>query len=135
MAPKLPEFFEPKKLTERQLGVIAFVLNSPAYSETFEPYLQSVRDSMNHLMMDRSQARKDQYPDDFLVGGIVVADGFLNFFRLLIDETDIERIHEAMQQADGDVLYHKRAQAGEQVPVLGVNQPALPAVLPPEEDY
>lgn len=131
----LPEFFEPKKLTDRQLGIIAFVLNSPAYAETFEPYLQSVRNSMNHLMMDRSQARKDMYPDDFLVGGIAVADGFLNFFRLLIEETDIEKIHASMQQADGDVLYHRRAQAGGLQPVLGANQPALPAVLAPEDDY
>jgi len=130
------EAFDLRKLSEHDIGMIAYVLNSPAYQRIFEPYLTSVRESMAHKMLDRSVDRKAMYPDDFLAGGIVAIDGLLEFFKLLIEETNMETIHQAQSGASADVEYHRRAQAGRLVPVLGMNQEPLPAVAPsPEEDF
>ncbi len=130
------DFFDPKKLTDRDLAVISFVLNSPAYADVFEPYLLGVRNGMAHSMLDRTETRKQMYPDDFLAGGIVAIDGLLSFFKLLIEESDINRIHEAMaEKQTGEMIYHRKQNEGQLSPVLGVNQPALPAVVPVEEDY
>jgi hypothetical protein len=133
---QLEEFFEPKKLTQKDLDVISFVLTSPAYNDVFEPYLRGIRNSMAHSMLDRSEARKDVMPDDFLAGGITTIDGLLGFFKLLIEESDVTRIHESLaQKQTGEMIYHKRQGEGQLSPVLGINQEPLPAVVPVEEDY
>lgn len=133
--PDFKEFFDLRKLDEQQRGEIEFVLNSPAYIHSFRPYIMGVIRGMEHRVRDRSQARKDEMPDDFLFGGITFAEGLLKFFELLIEETSMERIHAAMENMTPEHLYEVKQQAGVLRPVLGVNQPAEPEKIRPEDDF
>lgn len=129
------QFFDLRALDEQKLGMIEFVLNSPAYEESFKPYLQSVRDSLNTLWLDRSQQRKEQFPDDFLAGGIAAIDGLLKFFAIVVHETSIERMHESMAEMTPEIQYAQRQQAGRLKPVVGINQKAAPDKYDPAEDF
>jgi hypothetical protein len=131
------EFFDLRKLDERQLGQIEFVLNSPAFEDSFKPYMLGLIFSMNTMWKDRSRERQDRYPDEFLAGGVVFAEGLLKFFSLLIHETSIERMHEAMVAGmSNDLIYDAKRNAGQVRPVVGINQPAVPAEGDiPAEDY
>jgi len=129
------EHFDLSKLDEHSIGMIAYVLKSPPYETVFAPYLQTIRESMNKLMLDRTGERKDKYPDDFLAGGITAIDGLLHFFTLLIEETNMERIHKAMATLTDEEQYTKNARAGQHDPVLGANQKEVEPVYSAEEDY
>ncbi len=124
--PDLRKFFDPGQLDERSVGMIEFVLNSPAYEEAFKPYLETVRDTMQRQWLDRSQKRKDDYPDDFLAGGVCAIEGLLTLFTLLVSQTNFERIHEAMAEMVPEKQYEMRRQSGRVKPVVGVDQSALP---------
>jgi hypothetical protein len=129
------EFFDPRKLTEQQLGQIEFVLTSPAYAESFKPYIEGILLTMNSMWRDRSAQRKAQYPDDFLAGGACFGEGLLKFFNLLIAETSFERIHAAMENVTNDDLYDIRRARGQVQPVVGVDQSAMPGPPDPAEDF
>ena len=130
------EFFDPRKLTNRQLGQIEFVLNSPAYVESFKPYIESILHTMNNMWRDRSRERQEKYPDDYLAGGATFGEGLIKFFDLLLRETSMERIHAAMENVTNDQLYDIRRQRGDLKPVVGLDQPASPQPVDPEaEDY
>jgi len=133
--PSVRPFFEARKLTEQDLSLIQFVLMSPAYETAFKPYLESVRESMRELWLDRSQKRKDEYPDDFLAGGVASIEGLLKFFAAVTSEADFDRIHEAMGQMTSDRQYELKRQQGKVAPVVGVNQPATPEAYNPLEDF
>lgn len=126
--------FDLRKLSDQELGCVEFVLNSPAYMDVFKPYLTGIRDSMNHLWLDRTQKRKDEYPDDFLAGGIASIDGLLNFFDHIIKETSMDRIHESMSHMSNDDIYTRRQEQGRVQPVVGINQPAEPDEYDPAQD-
>lgn len=126
------EFFDITKLDERALGEIEFVLNSPAYRHTFYPYLKGIVNSLNTLWKDRSQERKDRYPDDFLGGGVIVAEGLLEFFEKIIQETNIERMHRAANISD-EQRYDTYRSEGKVRPIVGLDQPAVPTQADPEE--
>lgn len=129
------EFFDPRNLDERKRGEIEFVLVSPAYNDSFKPYIEGVLRQLNDLWKDRSQARKDQYPDEFLAGGAVFGEGLLKFFEVLIQEVSMERIHEAMEHMTPDVLYELRRERGEVKTVTGLDQEVTPEVYRPEDDF
>jgi hypothetical protein len=129
------KFFDLRKLDEQQLGNIEFVLNSPAYVEHFRPYMEGILLQMNRLWIDRTQARKDEYPDDFLAGGVAFGEGLLKFFDLIIHETKMERVHGAMENMTNEMLYEVRRQRGDLKPVVGLDQQAMPSRLEPEEDF
>lgn len=121
------EFFDIRKLDERQLGQIEFVLNSPAYEESFKPYMLGILATMNSMWKDRSKERLERYPDEFLAGGAVFGEGLIKFFALLIHETSFDRIHEAMIAGmSNDKLYDMKRQSGALKPVVGLDQPASP---------
>jgi len=127
------EFFDLRRLDEQQLGQIEFVLNSPAYVDSFKPYLQGILNQLNALWKDRSKLRSDQYPDDFLAGGVVFGEGLLKFFDLLIHETSMERIHASMGNMTNDTLYDLARARGDVKPVVGLDQSAAPGPVDPEE--
>ena len=133
MAGNLKKFFNVGTMSEEQLGMVEFVLNSPAYSDTFEPYLKSIRESMNELWLDRSQKRKDEFPDDYLAGAIASIDGLLKLFTILIHETSVERIHSAMAGESPDQQYDRHVRQGHNQPVVGINQDASPDRFEPTE--
>lgn len=121
------EMFDLRRLDERQLGQIEFVLNSPAFKDSFEPYMRGIIRSMDTMWRDRSRERMDRYPDEFLAGGVVFGEGLLKFFQLLIHETSFERMHEAMVESmSNDAIYDARRAAGQVKPVVGINQPSVP---------
>jgi hypothetical protein len=129
------EHFDLRKLDDIQLGQIEFILTSPAYVESFKPYIQGVLDSLNHLWKDRSKERSDQYPDDFLAGGVVFGEGLLKFFELLIHESSMERIHASMNNVTNDMLYDAARRRGDVKPVVGLDQPASPTGKADPEEY
>ena len=121
------ELFDLRKLDARQLGQIEFVLNSPAYAESFKPYMKGILNSLNTMWKDRSRDRMDRYPDEFLAGGVVFGEGLLKFFDLLLHETSFERMHEAMVEAMGnDQIYDAKAEQGLTRPVVGIDQKPMP---------
>lgn len=129
------EFFDLRGLDEQKLGQIEWVLNSPAYESTFKPYLQGVYNQMQSLWRDRSQQRKDQYPDDFLAGGVCAIEGLLKFFAIVIEETRMERVHASMEGMTPERLYERKRQAGQMRPVVGLDQRAEPEHYNPAEDF
>lgn len=134
MANDLRQFFDARRLSEQELGMIEFVLMSPAYEGAFKPYLESVRDSMHSLWLDRSQKRKDEYPDDFLAGGVCAIEGLLKFFIAAIHEANFDRIHESMAEMVPEKQYELRRQQGRIQPVVGVDQRAEPERYNPLDD-
>ena len=133
MAGDLKKFFNVGRMSEQELGMVEFVLNSPAYNDTFKPYLESIRESMNELWLDRSQKRKDAFPDDYLAGAIASIDGLLKLFTILIHETSIERINSAMTDTSPDAQYDKYVREGRTHPVVGINQDVSPDRFEPTE--
>ena len=132
------KFFDLRKLDEQQLGNIEFVLNSPAYAEHFKPYMTGILGQLGRLWLDRSQARKDEYPDDFLAGGIAFGEGLIKFFDLIIHETNMERIHGAMENMTSEMLYEVHRQRGDVKVITGLNQQAMPTReedIDPAEDF
>ena len=130
------EFFDIRRLDDQQLGQIEFVLNSPAYEQSFKPYMEGILRQMTNMWRDRSRQRQDTYPDDFLAGGAVFAEGLIKFFDLVIQETRMERIHASMGNPTNDQQYDIRRESGQVKPVVGLDQPALPQpVDPAAEDY
>lgn len=129
------EFFDANKLDERRRGEIEFVLNSPAYAHSFVPYMRGILSSLEKLARDRSQKRKDEYPDDFLFGGIAYGEGLMAFFEALLRETSMDRIHAAMEEMTSEELYDLKLKQGKVHPVVGLDQPALPQPVDPAEDF
>jgi hypothetical protein len=132
------EVFNIAKLDERQLGMIEFVLTSPAYEEAFKPYLENMRNSLQRQMLDRTRERKDRLPDDFLAGNIVAIEGLLSLFGELIKQSSQDRVQNSMNVLSDDKQYDQRRQQGRVAPVTGVDQQALPqpvSAYDPAEDY
>ena len=107
-------------LDDHQIGHLQWVLNSPSYFDVFKPYLENMRATANQLMLDRSQGRKDNYPDDFLAGQIVAIDGLLTLFEKLLNETDFEKIR-ASQDTLTEPQEYQRALAEGRIKPAGVN--------------
>ena len=135
MANDLRQFFDARRLDEKQLGMVEFVLTSPAYEEAFKPYLEAVKDSMEQLWKDRSQRRKDEYPDDFLAGGVCAVEGLLKFFAAAIHEANFDRMHDAMASMTSEKQFEARRTSGRVQPIVGVNQRAEPEAYDPSEDF
>lgn len=122
--------FDVSKLDDSQIGHLQFVLNSPSYIDVFHPYLIRMRDSLSSKLLDPSQDRKDNYPDDFIRGGILMIDGLLSHFDHLIYETEIERISRITGELTPNERYEVMRQSGLVRPVSG---PIIPE-YDPEED-
>ncbi len=89
------------------------MLNSPSYETVFKKYLQGMSETLNHRLKDPSRKRKDEYPSDFLRGGILMLDGLIIFFQRIVAETHMERI--ARSQGAGmtqEELYAKLKEEG-----------------------
>lgn len=117
------QLFDIQKLDDRQLGMIEYVLMSPAYVEAFEPYLISIRATLSQRLLDPSKDRKEEHPDDFLRGGIVAIDGLLVFFKRIVAQTQLERVDRAMRPPSPEEQYNAERKRGAHVPVLGANEP------------
>jgi hypothetical protein len=129
------ELFDIQKLDDRQLGQIEYVLMSPAYVEAFEPYLKSIRETLAQRLLDPSKDRKEVHSDDFLRGGIVAIDGLLTFFKLIIAQTQMERVDRAMSPKSPEQEYDAERQRGGHVPILGANEPFEGTMYDPAEDF
>jgi hypothetical protein len=127
-------FFEARQLTAEELDLIEYVLLSPAYERAFKPYLESIRESMRELWLDRAQARKDVYPDDFLAGGVAAIEGLLTFFKIAVAEANTDRIQETFANMTSEKQYELKRQQGKIRPVIGVDQRAEPDEYNPLDD-
>jgi len=124
------EVFDVGSLDDYQLGHLQYVLNSPSYGDVFQPYLQRVRDSLAAKILDPSDKRKSECPDDFLRGAIITIDGLLNLFSRLINETEMELI-ERTQLVSTKNQYQLLREAGLMQPITGLPN----TEYRPEEDY
>ncbi len=98
-------------LPENELGHIEYILASPAYEDHFAPYLKRMRDRLNVMLLDPSQAMEDAYPADFLRGGILMIDGLLELFKNLISETKTERmLRSQIERTPNEEYQHMREQ-------------------------
>jgi len=131
------EVLDVGSLSDHEIGHIEFVLASPAYLDHFAPYLTRMRDSLNSALLDPSQARKDQLPDDFVRGGIVMIDGLLTLFRKLIDETRIERMARVQTERTPEQTYQHMRETGKAQHSGQTAQPAepTPAGYNADEDF
>ena len=129
------EIFNVAQLDDRTLGEIEWVLNSPAYEHTFKPFMVGVLKTLSKLQRDRSQKRKEEYPDDYLAGGLDFGEGLIEFFGRVIAETRMDRMNEAMQHVSNDQLYDAKRARGQVKPVVGLDQSATPEEYNPAEDY
>lgn len=129
------ELFDVQKLDDQQLGMIEYVLMSPAYADAFEPYLLSIRATLSQRLLDPSKSRVEEHPDDFLRGGIVAVDGLLKFFKLIIAQTQMERVDRAMSPKSPEQEYDAERQRGGHVPILGANEPFEGTMYDPAEDF
>lgn len=129
------EFFDLKFFDDRRLGEMEFVLNSPAYEHTFKPYITGILRGLEAYWKDRSQDRKDKYPDDFLAGGVAMSEGLLQFFEQVVKETRMERVHAAMEGITNDELYARKQARGEVKPVVGLDQSASPTKLVDDDEF
>ncbi len=128
-----PKFnlFDVSNLTEEELGHLEWVLNSPSYERVFRPYIMKMRESAQMMMLDRSEDRKKQYPDDFLAGQAAALMGFLKFLDGIRDHTNSQRVEAALQSTPDD--------AYERLKGLGAIRHSGQAVSPEDvaiaEDY
>ncbi len=127
------DVFDVRQLDDQEIGHLEYVLNSPSYGRVFRPYLVRLREGLNHRLLDPSKDRKDQYPDDFLRGGITVVDGLLAFFGKLIEETSIERITAARAERTDEDQYTAMRLAGQMRAGQGPIEDKRP--YDPAEDY
>lgn len=97
--------FSVSNLTETQRGHLEFLLNSPSYSDVFEPYLRYQRDIQLKLLLRPDAARKDTFSDDYLRGSIHAIDNLLIFFTKLIEETNPDRVVSAIQATPSAQTY------------------------------
>lgn len=107
------DLFDVSNLTDDELGHLEWVLNSPSYENVFKKYLHTMSETLDKRLKDPSKDRKDQYPSDFLRGGILMIDGLVEFFSRIVAETQMERI--ARAKGDGmsqEELYEKLHQEG-----------------------
>jgi hypothetical protein len=120
---ELLALFNISNLDDNEIGHLMWVLNSPSYERVFAPYLRGIRDSANRMLLDRSQERKNKFPDDYLAGIITTVDGLLELFTRLVTETDMERIRESQQEQPDEVEYARAQMAGRIKPAGQVVEP------------
>lgn len=133
MSDNFKDVFDISKMDEHTLGCVEYVLNSPAYADVFEPYLKSIRNTLNQRLLNPSRERKEEHPDDFLRGGIVAIDGLLMFFAHIIRETRMERVVSSLSNNDANKRYTQNQSRGAHKPVLGANEMFNEYTI--EEDY
>ena len=129
------EFFTLATFDEQKLGEMEWVLNSPAYLHTWKPYMLGILRSLQKMWKDRTRARQEKYPDEFLAGGTVFGEGLIEFFDKIIEETHHERAMKAMANMSNDDHYETLQQHGGVKPIVGMDQDATPAPYDPAEDY
>jgi len=129
------DIFDVANLDDHILGHLEFILNSPSYGDVFKPYLVRMRDSLAVKLLDPSRERKDQYPDDFIRGGIITIDGLVSFFERLIEETTIERLARSQRPLSGNEQYEFLRSEGRIRPITGIESERYSAEILPEEDY
>jgi hypothetical protein len=123
------ELFDVSNLTDDELGHLEWVLNSPSYERVFRKYLHDMSETLNKRLKDPSRERKDQYPSDFLRGGILMIDGLMTFFSQIVAETQMERVARAQGGAglNQEELYEKLRQEGKVRPAGQVEDAYDPA--------
>jgi len=93
----MEQLFDVNKMTDRDRGDFEFIVNSPSYLRVFRPYLTKMQHSVQTMMLDRSTARKETYPDDFLAGQAAALIGFVAFLDGLKNNTNMERMNKSVQ--------------------------------------
>jgi hypothetical protein len=98
-------------LDDKDIGDLAFIINSPAYVNFFKPLLLGMERNMMESIIDPSVTRKAGQSDDYLRGGIVTIRAILNGPIFAIEEYANKQKINAEIQNDAD-FYKERAEAG-----------------------
>ena len=129
------EFFTLDSFDEQKIGEMEFILNSPAYNDTWKPYMLGVLAAFQKMWKDRSRERQDKYPDEYLAGGATFGEGLIEFFDRIITETHHERAMAAMAKMSYDDVYNQKRHQGLVKPIVGIDQSPTPEPYNPAEDF
>jgi len=91
------DVFTIEGLSEDELGQLEFVLLSPSYERVFKPYLTRMAKQTQDLMLDRTEERKQRYPDDLLAGQVVGLKGLIAFLDSLVLQINMSRVVAAQE--------------------------------------
>jgi len=91
------------------------LLFSPAWTEDFVPHFLALRNTLNAQLLDPSQARKDNAPDDYLRARIATLDELLNLGHGFLAEYDATR-RQAEEIAKVAQEYQARTDLGQLAP-------------------
>jgi hypothetical protein len=105
-----------KELNDTDLNHLAYLVNSPAYLEFFEPYLQAMERGLLNDLISPASERKNEKPDDYLRGGIMVIRAILEAPRWVL-EREAERLRQEAEIKNDVQFYDERAQAGSYGPL------------------
>ena len=129
------EFFTLASFDEQKIGEMEFILNSPAYNDTWKPYMLGVLAAFQKMWKDRSRERQDKYPDEYLAGGATFGEGLIEFFDRIITETHHERAMASMAKMSFDDIYNQKRRQGLVKPIVGIDQSPTPGPYDPAEDF
>ena len=93
------------------IEAIRILVTSVAWEEFFVPSLQAMKSEWTARLMDPSESRKKEYPDDYIRGCFATIDLFLNAPKVLIDEADAQKEREEAAREDVESL-QRRADIG-----------------------
>lgn len=105
------------RLTPGAIEAVRVLLYTTAWTEFFVPALTSMKENWALLLMDPSDRRKSEYPDDYIRGCFATIDAFLKLPEQLVAEHDqqkeqLEREQAAMEE------YRVRARLGSVGPLV-----------------
>lgn len=115
------ELFDASTFSDDQVGHLAYIVNSPSWLDFFEPTLTEMMNGVHAQLADPSLTRKNNRPDDFLRGQLIVIRNFLEIPHFIIAEAR-ERQDTARKAEEEVSHYSGRAQTGQMAP-MGFREP------------
>lgn len=112
----MSELFDAGSLDSDKVGHLAYIVNSPSWVDFFEPTLREMMASTMAALADPTIDRKNNRPDDFLRGQIVVIRNFLEIPHYIIADAR-EREDTARAVAKEKNHYAERAATGTMAPM------------------
>ena len=108
---KLFEF----SLDTQDVEYIRFLVWSEAWQKFFQPMLQNMERQATGMLLDPSENRKRERPDDSLRGAIITIRAILNFPHQILAEADADA-EEVNRIAREREMYEERGRVGHYYP-------------------
>ncbi len=86
------------------IEALRILTNSEAWETFFKPSLEAMKEEWLQKLMDPSEDRKKEFPDDYVRGAWATIDVFLSAPGVLIAEADARREREEVQRQETENL-------------------------------